>query len=100
MIRLVATLVAVLLLMGGPAHAQDLDPIELPRGNTHAQDFQKMRYLLVEPGPLDAETVLARKDEFQQVTSPWIDFGDQDGSVWVMMRVINPSDRAGEWMID
>lgn len=32
--------------------------------------------------------------------SPWVDFGKQQGAVWLLIAVHNTSDRPGEWMID
>lgn len=88
-----------------PASAQapplpELATVELPSGNAHTQPFERMRYLLDDGEALDPEKALTARSQFQPVTTPWIDFGDQDRPVWLLMRVHNPSERAGEWVID
>ena len=59
-----------------------------------------MRYWLGEGEELDPSAALAQRQAFEPVTTPWIDFGDQDRPIWLLMRVHNPGTRAGEWVID
>ncbi|MEL6878737.1 MAG: sensor histidine kinase [Pseudomonadota bacterium] len=80
--------------------ANDAGTIILPIGNNHAQTFGSIRYLITETQALDADAVLAQRDAFKPVASPWIDFGDQDGAVWLLTTVRNDQVRSGEWMID
>ncbi len=74
--------------------------IVLPHGNNHAQTFGNIQYLITDEQNLNAEAALKRRDEFQAVTNAWIDFGELDGSLWLLTNVRNDSGRAGEWMID
>ncbi|WP_284126119.1 sensor histidine kinase [Parerythrobacter aestuarii] len=98
--RFLAVLAAALLLVPIVAQAQTSQPVELPTGNSHAQPFESMRYLIADAGPLDPAAALARQAEFAPVTSPWIDFGDQEGAVWVLFTVHNGTGETGEWMLD
>lgn len=74
--------------------------IELPTGNTHVQAFDQMQVRIAPRGALDLDKALSNPDEFKPVTTRWIDFGPQDGGVWLRMTVANTSPRAGEWMLD
>ncbi|MGB3472446.1 MAG: sensor histidine kinase [Erythrobacter sp.] len=73
---------------------------QLPTGNNHLQPFDSLRYLILDSTTLDPGAVIARRGEFLPLESPWVDFGDQDGAVWLLVSVQNASDRPGEWMID
>lgn len=73
---------------------------ELPRGNSHLQPFDKLKYLIVDDQQLDPDEVIARRDEFEALQSPWVDFGKQRGAVWLLAAVQNTSDRPGRWLID
>lgn len=88
-----------------PASAQEprsggSEAVELPSGNAHAQPFGQMRYYIGEGDTLDPSRPLSARAEFKQVDTPWIDFGDLDRPVWLLVQVHNPSSRAGEWVID
>ncbi|MEM8918526.1 MAG: sensor histidine kinase [Pseudomonadota bacterium] len=86
-----------------PAIAQNSaepSPTVLPQGNNHVQPFESLRYLITEGEEFDPPAVLERRNEFAPIESAWIDFGDQDGSVWLLARISNPSDRAGRWLVD
>jgi len=43
---------------------------------------------------------LSKRADFEALQSPWVDFGDRDGAIWLLMRVRNDSQRPGEWMVD
>ncbi len=86
-----------------PAIAQnsaESNPTVLPQGNNHVQPFESLRYLITEGKEFDPAAVLERRNEFAAIESAWIDFGDQDGSVWLLARVSNPSGRPGRWLAD
>lgn len=101
--------VAVLVMMawslaGAPAFAQSPQRNDqtaaLPQGNAHLQPFDALTYLIDESESLDPAKALSRRAEFQDLKSPWVDFGDQEGAVWLLVAVTNTSDRPGRWMID
>ncbi|MCK0129364.1 sensor histidine kinase [Erythrobacter sp. F6033] len=75
-------------------------PAELPQGNAHLQPFDNLRYLISDDAALDPDAVLARRNEFKPLESPWVDFGEQQGAVWLLVEVTNSADRSGRWMID
>ncbi|MEM1050663.1 MAG: sensor histidine kinase [Pseudomonadota bacterium] len=75
-------------------------PVALPQGNTHLQPFDALSFLISENTQLDPEAVLARRGEFQPVKSPWVDFGDHEGAIWLLVSVENTAARGGEWMVD
>ncbi|MEM6584879.1 MAG: sensor histidine kinase, partial [Pseudomonadota bacterium] len=94
---------AALLALAAPAHAQDARghaPVALPQGNAHLQPFDALTYLITPDTQLDPEAAFARRSDFSPVTSPWVDFGDQDGAVWLLVAVENTGERGGEWMVD
>ncbi|MEP3051019.1 MAG: sensor histidine kinase [Erythrobacter sp.] len=83
------------------AAAPPLDSaIILPIGNAHEQRFDRMRYLIIDDRALDPIAALSRRSEFEPILTEWLDFGDQEGSVWLLMQVHNNSGRAGEWIVD
>ncbi|MFL0355831.1 sensor histidine kinase [Erythrobacter sp. GH1-10] len=105
--RLIACLcgLAALLLACLPATARvgptsALEAVELPVGNAHVQPFDRMRFWIGESDTFDPEKALSHRAAFEPVTTPWIDFGDQGRPVWLLVQVHNPSERAGEWVID
>ena len=75
-------------------------PTLLPQGNNHVQPFESLRYLITEGKEFEPAAVLERRKEFAAIESAWIDFGDQEGSVWLLARVSNPGDRSGRWLVD
>ncbi|MEL7199624.1 MAG: sensor histidine kinase [Pseudomonadota bacterium] len=77
-----------------------LVPVELPVGNNHSQPFDRMQYWLDESGSIDPNIALANRGDFADVSSPWIDFGDAEATVWLLFRVTNTSERSGDWMLD
>lgn len=86
-------------------HAQDdpgtmLDAVDLPQGNSHVQPFERMRYFIGAGDSLNPESALSQRVSFQPVTTPWLDFGAKDAPIWLIMRVHNPADRDGEWVLD
>lgn len=101
-----AAIVVLLLLAAGlpgslRAQEQPLAGVaELPRGNSHLQPFDKLKFLIVDTQRLDPEAVIARRDEFEALQSPWVDFGKQKGAVWLLVAVQNTSNRPGKWLID
>ncbi len=107
-LRLLAQLLLTALLAGAcwaqseaPSdNAAELDAAILPQGNNHLQPFGSMQFLIVEGAEFDPAKVLEQRAEFVPVESPWIDFGDVDGSVWLLARISNPTDRAGRWLVD
>lgn len=76
------------------------DAVELPQGNAHLQPFENLKFLIVDEMRLDPEAVITLRDQFEPLESPWIDFGEQQGAVWLLVTVQNMSERPGEWMID
>lgn len=105
--RLVRKLVAVLLVLAAglaaPVSAQEplpADAVELPQGNNHLQPFANLKFLIVDEKRLDPDAVMARRDQFQALQSPWVDFGKQEGAVWLLVAVENTGPRPGRWMID
>lgn len=74
--------------------------VALPQGNNHLQPFDSLRYLILEGATLDPKDALARGDAFAPLTSPWVDFGDQQGAIWLLVSVENTGARGGEWMVD
>lgn len=107
LLRVLGKAIAALFLLAatwtGAANAQPQqldDAVELPQGNQHLQPFASLRYLIVDTDRLDAEAVIARRDEFKALESPWVDFGKQKGAVWLLVAVQNTSDRSGNWLID
>ncbi|MEM7778490.1 MAG: 7TM-DISM domain-containing protein, partial [Pseudomonadota bacterium] len=93
-----------LFLISAPAVAQapqgDDQAVALPQGNAHLQPFDTLKYLIDESERLDPAEALSRRAEFQDLNSPWVDFGNQKGAVWLLVKVTNTSDRPGRWMID
>ncbi|MEO0463223.1 MAG: sensor histidine kinase [Pseudomonadota bacterium] len=77
-----------------------LEPAALPQGNAHLQPFAQLRYLITSEPELGVDAALARRDEFAALENPWVDFGDQEGAVWLLVAVENSSERGGEWSID
>ncbi|GMN03009.1 sensor histidine kinase [Erythrobacter sp. MTPC3] len=77
-----------------------LKTVDLPQGNSHVQPFDRMRYLIGDSDNLDPAAVLRQRADFQPVTTPWLDFGEKDVPIWLIMQVRNPSDRAGDWLLD
>ncbi len=102
MVTLILRMLAALsaLVLSTALHAQVLEPIEAPVGNNHAQAFDKMRYWISDEAGLDPSVALSQRSEFQPVTSPWIDFGDQEGAVWLLLQVANSSEQGGDWLVD
>lgn len=97
---LIAGLFAVLQTPVSASAAAPLKAVELPVGNGHVQPFERMVYWLGEGDQLDPQTALPERAAFLPVTSPWVDFGDLDRPIWLLMRVHNPGARASEWMLD
>lgn len=94
---------AALMTIPGEARAQsepERAPVALPQGNAHLQPFEALTYLITTETELNAEAAFARRTEFLPVTSPWVDFGEQDGAVWLLVAVKNTGERGGEWMVD
>lgn len=90
-----------------PAYAQDhagtekgAEAAQLPIGNNHLQPFDNLRYLILDSKALDPDAAIAKRGEFLPLDNPWVDFGDQEGAVWLLVSVENPNDQPGEWMID
>ncbi len=85
-------------------HAQNTAPLPdataLPVGNNHVQPFATMDYLIVNGADFDPDAVMERRRDFLPVESAWIDFGELEGSVWLIARVSNPSERGGRWLVD
>ncbi len=111
--RLFAGMLALFAACGAPLAAQsdgqsdrlsDLAAVSLPVGNNHSQPFADLRYLIIDMSQFDAlldpQAALDRRGEFEALRSPWVDFGDRDGAIWLLMRVRNDSGRPGEWMVD
>ena len=89
--------------LAGPVRAQEqpfADVAELPQGNNHLQPFANLRFLIVDNERLDPEAIIAQRDKFQALQSPWVDFGKQKGAVWLLVAVQNTGERPGEWLID
>ncbi|SIN68200.1 Signal transduction histidine kinase [Parasphingorhabdus marina DSM 22363] len=82
------------------AEAGQTDPVPLPQGNNHLQPFGSLRYLISDADTLDPEKAIARREEFRALESPWVDFGEQEGSVWLLVAIENASERGGRWIID
>lgn len=105
-----AAVILLLLLsaaLAAPAYPQDraaaeddAEAAQLPIGNNHLQPFDSLRYLILDSATLDPDAAIARRGEFLPLESPWVDFGDQDGAVWLLVPVQNASERPGEWMLD
>ena len=84
-----------------PSSAQNQpEAIVLPQGNNHAQALDRVRFLISNDTELDVDAAVASQADFQANTQEWIDFGEVDGSLWLLARVRNDSGSAGEWMID
>lgn len=102
---LITTAIALAALWLPPqVYAQEASPSNdvtaLPSGNNHVQPFDTMEYLIVEGDEFDPDAVMERRAEFRPVESAWIDFGEVDGSVWLIARISNASDQSGQWLID
>ncbi len=96
-----ALVLLALFIAPGIATAQDqARAIELPQGNAHVQAFDQMKVRIAPQGTLNLDEALNSGNAFHPVTTRWIDFGPQDGGVWLRMSVTNTSPRPGEWMID
>jgi len=75
-------------------------PVVLPVGNNHVQPFDRLRFLITDGEAFDPQTVIERRADFAAIESAWVDFGDQQGAVWLLVEVTNSDQRPGRWMID
>ncbi len=97
--RLLMLLVGALLAWTNPASAK-AEAVPLPEGDSFIQPFAETRYLLDLTGEMDLSEVLRAADRFQPVADRWIDFGEQQGRIWLRTRVTNDGARAARWMVD
>lgn len=84
----------------GRDDASHLSVISLPTGNNQTQPFSALRFLILDTPQLDPQLAISQRDEFEPLTSPWVDFGDRDGAIWLLMRVRNDGELPGEWLVD
>ncbi|WP_114521848.1 sensor histidine kinase [Altererythrobacter sp. ZODW24] len=90
-------LAALCLLFSAPALSE---AVPLPVGNNHLQPFEATQYFIDEEAKLSAGDVLERRGNFRPVGTRWIDFGEQKGRIWLIVRATNGTGQDGEWMLD